>query len=118
MIYIYGIVLLIFWIKATRISHEKYPLVDEILLISWKNKLLNSYKLYAILYFIMIIISLVISYYQNVITRKDSDISFTNSPLYFQIFVYSFIIYNLCCIIFICIRALRHYKEAQRIGVY
>ena len=119
MIYmIYGMTLLGFWIRAVRIFPEHYPRVHEDDLNLWKKKLISSYKIYAIFYFIMIIFALVVSYLQNIITRASEKTTFTNSPTYFKIIVYIEIIYYLFCLIFIARRAIKNHKLGYQVGVY
>jgi hypothetical protein len=119
MIYIiYGIILLGFWIRAVRIFPENYPHVHEDDLNIWKKELISSYKIYAIFYFIMIIFALIVSYFQNVITRASEKTIFANSPTYFKIIIYAELIYCLFCLVFIVRKAIKNHKLGYQVGAY
>ncbi len=115
---IYAFILLGFWIRALRIKPENYPNVSEEDISTWKALLIRAYKLYAILFFLMIIFSLGVSYLQNKVTRADPHAELATSPLYFKLAIAGIIVYALGTLIFIAVKAFKHHKIGKRVGVY
>ena len=115
---IYAFVLLGFWVRALRITPERYPGATEENVLSWKATLIRAYKLYAIIYFFMIIFSLGVGYLQNVVTRAEPNVTFGTSPFYFQAASIAMFLYVVFSLIFIAVRAYKHHKLGKEIGVY
>ncbi len=115
---IYAFVLLGFWVRALRMIPEHYPNAKEEDVLYWKATLIRAYKLYAILYFFMIIFSLGLGYLLNMVTRATPEITFTTSPLYFQASIVGISLYVTFSLIFIAVRAYKHHMLGKEIGVY
>ncbi|MDA7742510.1 hypothetical protein N8865_02740 [Francisellaceae bacterium] len=115
---VYAFTLLGFWIRALRIKPENHPSVSEEDIYAWKALLIRAYKLYAILFFLMIVFSLGVSYLQNKVTRADPHAELSTSPLYFKLAIAGIVIYALGALIFIATKAFKHHRIGKNIGIY
>lgn len=103
---IYAVILIIFWIRATRITPERYPNVDPDTLLTWQVGKLQDYRQYGGFLLIWIILALSNTALGNYYLRHPSTL-IHNTYLGFIIFTIAVMVTTLTII------GLRAYRRLQ-----
>ena len=118
-ILIYGFGLLFFWIRAARMQHSSYPLMSEENFLAWKYRLRVSYRKYAALFILQIILAFIIGITGHFIhIPTGTKFNLSNMPFYFQILVYLQLFYTVVIILFTGFQAYKNYQYGKNIGVF
>ena len=115
---LYAAILLFFWLRALRITPERYPNASPENVELWRAALIVSYKRYAIFFFVYIALSLGLSFLQNQLVRENPNVTLTTAPEYFKLASGVLVIYILGCLAYIAYRAVKHHLVAKQMGIY
>jgi hypothetical protein len=115
---ILALMLMIFWVRALRITPEKYPSIDAEIILEWQSRLIKSYKRNSVLFFIYFVLALLNGYWLNQTTTTSPDRHFFQAPAYFQIYTLGLLLYGIGALIYAVFQAIQNHRWAKQQGIY